>query len=364
MKLSDVSQSRDNNFNLIRIVAALAVLVTHSFAISTGARESEPFLVSLGMTMGSVAVDVFFITSGFLVTSSLLNRQSTIEFVWARVLRIYPALIVMLGLTVFVIGPLFTVLPLTSYFLDFRTSGYLLKCAFLVSGVVFRLPGVFENNPYQGVVNGSLWTMPMEMRLYITLAVLWFVLRFMNNSRLKAFKISIIILALISCILVLTRNAHFLHGIPKYSFMFFTGSAFYVLRDYIRISNMLFLSIVICLFITINNKHIFFFVYHLTIAYLLIYLAYVPAGFIRKYNLLGDYSYGTYIYAFPIQQSIAALIPGISTPYIILITVPVTILLSAISWHILEKRALSLKGNCAVCTRRLLPLRSSVHLKT
>lgn len=59
MKLSIYSQGRDNNFNLIRIVAALAVLVTHSFALAIGSGDAEPFRESLGMTMGSIAVDVF-----------------------------------------------------------------------------------------------------------------------------------------------------------------------------------------------------------------------------------------------------------------------------------------------------------------
>ena len=116
MKLSDFTQGRDNNFNLIRIVAALAVLVTHSFALTVGSGNAEPLRASLGMTMGSIAVDVFFIASGFLVTASLLNRQSAIDFIWARVLRIFPALSVMLFLTVFGLGAFFTSLPAPSYF--------------------------------------------------------------------------------------------------------------------------------------------------------------------------------------------------------------------------------------------------------
>ena len=134
MTLSHLSQGRDNNFNLIRIVAALVVLVTHSFAL-----VGE----SIGMTIGLIAVDVFFIVSGFLVTASLLTRQSTIEFLWARALRIFPALLVMLLLTVFVLGPFFTSLPLSSYFSDRTTYDYLLKCSTLFTGVVYKLPGVF-----------------------------------------------------------------------------------------------------------------------------------------------------------------------------------------------------------------------------
>ena len=80
MKLSNFTQGgRDNNFNLIRVIAALAVLITHSFALAIGTGDAEPFQQTLGMTMGTIAVDIFFITSGFLVTASLLTRQSIIE---------------------------------------------------------------------------------------------------------------------------------------------------------------------------------------------------------------------------------------------------------------------------------------------
>ena len=78
MHLSDFTAGRDNNFNLIRMAAALAVLVSHAFALAIGKSAAEPFQALLGMTMGSIAVDVFFLTSGFLVTASLLSRESWI----------------------------------------------------------------------------------------------------------------------------------------------------------------------------------------------------------------------------------------------------------------------------------------------
>ena len=104
MKLSQFAQGRDNNYNFIRFMAAVAVLVTHSFVLATGRPNTEPLRARLGLTLGSVAVDIFFITSGFLVTASLLNRRSIIDFAWARLLRIFPALLIMLLLTVFVLG--------------------------------------------------------------------------------------------------------------------------------------------------------------------------------------------------------------------------------------------------------------------
>ncbi|MEI6334978.1 MAG: acyltransferase [Methylococcaceae bacterium] len=364
MKLSNYSQGRDNNFNLIRIIAALAVLVTHSFALAIGTGDAEPFRGTLDMTMGSIAVDVFFITSGFLVTSSLLNRQSIIEFIWARALRIFPALLMMLFLTVFLLGVLFTTLPIPTYLSLSETYIYLAKCATLFMGVAHYLPGVFDSTPYDREVNGSLWTMPHEVRMYAVLASVWFVLRITPKLQLIGFKVIVVTFALMAGIYILAGHLYFHFESPESSvsrfaklfFMFFVGATFYILREYINLSRWLFWFLVIGLAVATSNKHAFFVIYVFASAYILFYLAYVPSGLIRKYNQLGDYSYGIYIYiyAFPVQQSVAALIPGVSVIQMILISATFTILLAILSWHILERRALKLKAHYIGHTRKFL----------
>ena len=158
MKPSHFTEGRDNNFNLIRIIAAFAVLVDHSYALSLGSAEAVPTII--GMSLAVLPVDVFFVTSGFLVTASLLKRQSAIEFVLARVLRIYPALLVMQVLVVFGLGLFFTTAGRASYLVNYHTLLYLIKGSTLVTCVDQTLPGVFQNNPFKNTVNGSLWTMP------------------------------------------------------------------------------------------------------------------------------------------------------------------------------------------------------------
>jgi len=118
----------------------------------------------------------------------------------------------------------------------------------------------------------------------------------------------------------------------------------------------LFWPLAIALAIAASNQQAFFVVYILSTAYILFYLAYVPSGVVRKYNRLGDYSYGIYIYAFPVQQSIAALFPGISILQMILISAIVTTLLAILSWHLLERRSLKLKEHYVDHTRRLFGL--------
>jgi peptidoglycan/LPS O-acetylase OafA/YrhL len=104
LTLGDYVGGRDNNFNLIRFLAASAVLLSHSFPLSNGDPTTEPLRSWLGLSAGEIAVDVFFLTSGFLVAGSLLTRHSVSGFAVARALRIYPAMVVSVLLTVPVVG--------------------------------------------------------------------------------------------------------------------------------------------------------------------------------------------------------------------------------------------------------------------
>lgn len=346
MRLADFAQGRDNNFNLIRIVAALAVLVSHSFPIALGKGAHEPSLGAIGLSM--VAVDVFFVTSGFLVTASLFNRQSTIDFVLARFLRIFPALWVMLLLTVFALGLSFTTAPAREYLASMGVYKYLAKCATLLAGVSFNLPGVFHANPYPDAVNGSLWTLPYEVRMYAILVLGWAILAVMKAERSQWMQRAIVAAAVVACVMLI--GTHALRpsaGSPfvRLFYMFFAGSAFHVLRSRIMLRHTVFWALAAVVVFTALFAHgAFYFVYALALPYLLFWLAYVPGGPVRHYNRLGDYSYGTYIYAFPVQQAVSALAPGITVLGLGLSAAGLTLLLAALSWHLLEQPALALKG--------------------
>ena len=92
--ISKYAQDRDNNFNLLRFIAAYLVLYSHSYALALGDPAAEPPRSVVGMSWGNIAVDVFFITSGFLIANSFFGRNNIIVFTWARILRIFPALFV------------------------------------------------------------------------------------------------------------------------------------------------------------------------------------------------------------------------------------------------------------------------------
>ncbi len=137
---------RNNNFNLLRILAVLLVVYSHSFPIS--GVDADPLERIVGFSFGHLAVDVFFVISGFLVTSSLLKRRSLRSFAEARALRIYPVLIVTAMACAFVLGPLQTDLPTATYLRDPRTWTYALQnCIAWPTGVRYHLPGVFQHVP-------------------------------------------------------------------------------------------------------------------------------------------------------------------------------------------------------------------------
>lgn len=354
MLLSIHTSNRDNNFTLLRFIASFLVLYTHSFSLKIGVIDVEPMRQTLGMSLGDIAVDIFFITSGFLITSSYINRGNVVAFIWARILRIYPALIVAMTFCVFVIGLWFTNLNMSDYLLHPDTYKYFFKNIMLFFGVEYYLPGVFQDVPYEGAVNGSLWTLPFEVRMYAILAIVLTVVvclrkkvKFLTFKNVSLFLgiFSILFLILNHYIDILPFESVFVEKFIRLFAMFFVGTMFYIWREYIILSYKWFFILLFILLLSIIYIKAYFLVYTLALPYLILFLSYVPAGTIRKFNHLGDYSYGMYIYAFPIQQSLVALYPNISIMNMVIFSFIFTLVLSILSWHLVEKKFLKLKNN-------------------
>ena len=342
--LSDYTTGRDNNFTLLRFVAATAVLVSHSFVL-TGQVENEPLTARFGLSLGAVAVHVFFVASGFLVTGSLLYRQSLRDFVAARALRIYPGLWVAVLVTIVAVGFAFTARQIGQYMTDRETWRYLARNAVLIRHPIATLPGAFSDVPYKDAVNGSLWTLPWEIRMYVALAAFWVLAKMLKVNAVRFLSAVCIALASVGTIYVLVL---FLQKkddvIALMSTMFAVGAALRVLQNRIPVSNRL--AMVLCavlMLAAIFSPFIFGLIYRLAVPYLVVYFAFVPGGFIRHFNALGDYSYGIYIYAFPIQQATAHFLPGIQPYEMMAKSFALTLLFAVGSWHLVESRALGLK---------------------
>lgn len=340
--LGELAVGKDNNFNLLRLLAAFAVLISHSFAMLG---HPEPFAATVGKNLGAMAVDIFFVASGFLVGASLIRAQNVGDYLLARALRIFPALWVMLLLTVLVLGVVFTRLETTVYLSELQTWRYLWKNLFLMSGVEFYLPGLFEANRLQGIVNGSLWSMIYELSMYVLLLLSWVIYAYLRKVLHARLAFIAAVIGLLLSLWITDQNYVLEHKqLLRFSWFFFIGTAFYLLRNQIRLSTKLMVLIAVLggIALAISGHH-FLMLYYLALPYCLFYLAYIPVGKLRLYNRFGDYSYGVYLYAFPIQQALVFIFPDWSVLTLIFVAGSFTLILAICSWHWIEQPALQLR---------------------
>lgn len=326
------------------MIAALMVLVSHSFAIATGDGNKEPLRLWLGVTPGAIAVDIFFIVSGLLVTQSMERHARVFTFVRARFLRVWPGLLVAMVLTVFVLGVALTKLPLSDYLSDKGTWRYFIDNTTVFHRISWTLPGVFGSNPLPDSVNGSLWTLRHEVRAYAFLLLTWWVsYRLLRRGPWFYW----LVLAIAGVTMLMHLQALSGATVESSSWrlyaMFAMGGALYMLRSRVSLAFRWWVMCALALTLAVLYQPAFGFAYSLLLPYLVIWLAYAPAGVLTHYNRVGDYSYGTYIYAFPIQQTVALILPGISVSGLLGLSFVVTLLFAAASWHFVEKPAMSLK---------------------
>jgi Acyltransferase family len=160
---------RDNNFDALRLLAAVAVLVSHAFLIAEGSEGREPLMRLTGgeSKLGLVGVFIFFAISGFLVSESYEKTRSPLRCLAKRALRIFPGLFAALLVAAFVIGPLATRLPLADYLERQAVYSYVVGNT-LLNLTTHELPGVlFVDNPVGLEVNASLWTLRYEFMMYL-----------------------------------------------------------------------------------------------------------------------------------------------------------------------------------------------------
>ncbi len=340
---------RDNNFNLIRFLAATLVLYSHSFPLS--GTPGEPLERVAGFSLGHLGVDVFFVISGFLVTGSLLSKSRLRSFLRARALRIYPALTANAVGCAFLIGPLMTRLGRGAYFGGIEPWRYAAQNATAWPwGVQYTLPGVFERLPVHAVVNGSLWSLPWELTMYAMLSVLG-AIAFMRPALLDRRRLTWALVAIAACATLgyavnetfeLSHAFAVVQGL-RLTALFFVGAAAYVFRE--RVPLALPPVLVACVLLALGSVfgRGLMVLYVLTLPYVVFYLAYVPGGLVRRYNALGDYSYGYYLWAFPVQQCVMTFRPGSSQLALSAIAGILTLVLAIASWHLLESPMLALK---------------------
>jgi peptidoglycan/LPS O-acetylase OafA/YrhL len=333
----------DNRFDVLRLLAAWLVLFSHCYPLA-GRNAEEPLLQAIGVTLGAVGVTLFFAVSGYLVTQSLQRSPSLWVFAKRRALRIYPALVCVTLFATLALGPLLTALPQADYWTHERTWKYLWNAtAWRVS---YLLPQVFADNPFPAAVNGSLWTLPYEVRCYLALALLGVL-----PGRLSV-KLALVTIALIAAgaardVLPTLGSSDKLWGLDHYHVRL--GLTFAIGGLYASLSSRIGPSLGACIALAAValvlpggawREMTATAAFCTGILWLALHGRWLP----RIPASMGDWSYGVYLYAFPVQQCLAwAGLHATSFVAYVLASTAITFALAGASWHLVEKQALRLR---------------------
>lgn len=336
--------SRENNFDAVRLIAAAAVIYGHAHPLT-----QSPEVVVMGNSVQALAVKVFFALSGFLVTTSWQRNPNPISYLQKRALRLFPGLILLLVLTVFLLGPLLTKHSMQKYFSDASTWRYFFYNIFLNPN--YSLGGLFSGNPYPNAVNGSLWSLPVEFFMYLLMPCILIISRIGGNSALFSFFTFCLAAASLWALrsgMPLPTEVYYgssLSSILDVAPYFFIGATFAVSKFHkiLNPGTALFLVAIAVFFqpsSAIAKELMLYFV--LPISVLSLGISSTPI--LNRAGRFGDFSYGLYLYGFVVQQVFLLFNPEQAALANTLWSLAVSLILAAVSWHLVEKRALRMKN--------------------
>jgi peptidoglycan/LPS O-acetylase OafA/YrhL len=333
MKISYFLNKENNNLDLARIILACLVIVGHSeFLNGSGGYWIDPFHYFFKFTYaGAFAVKVFLFISGLVVTNSYLSKKSAVYFVVSRLFRILPGLLFVLLVTVFIFGPIVTNLEVKEYFSQLNYFAYIRHNIVFYSD--YLLPGVFVENLYPNIVNGSLWTLRYEIGCYFVLPVLFL---FLGNRNKKYFIFPVLLVFIDS----LLPNRFFLGFIDNNPEKYLLPMAFAYGVFFAIFSKTIFINI----YVVLVSFLVFFFLKSTVYGEVFFTLAscnFVIFLFSLKYILKMkpkyDISYGIYLWGFLIQQTLFSLFGHIDIIIHCLLAIIFSMLLAAITFIFVEK---------------------------
>ena len=335
----------NNNFDFLRHFAAFIVLYGHSFDLC-GEVWHKNFYSINGVNYTTLALIIFFSISGYLITSSYQNSSNIFTYLKKRCLRLFPALWVNIILIWLFLFLFVREVSVHEFFSD--KNSWLYFASLTIIKTHTYIDTIFAQNPYAHSINGSLWTLAYEFYFYLLVPLLS--LLYFYKSR-WAYLILIIVLF----VLYVYLNEHTVkYGIPiiglnllnfsAFGFYFFFCGWIYLFANHFtkklkEVSILFIISILIVIFF--ERFDLFYLIFPIFI----INIGTASWPFINRIGNYGDISYGLYIYAFPIQQSIMYFNGGSINPFIlVLLTLLFTTPIALLSWVFIEKKALKLKN--------------------
>jgi len=356
-------------FDAMRVGLALSVLFIHTglMRVATPEMQLEPIFPYAPLARWAfdfVPLPMFFALSGFLVAGSA-ERLSIGQFLINRGLRILPALAVEIVLSALVLGPLLTVYAVSQYFSDPLFARYFLN---IIGNIQYELPGVFLSNPQPGIVNGSLWTVPHEIACYMLLVGLMFTGLF--RRRFLVLLATLALFGLSMAVFICGRLGIVLpyHDALTYLFvtrgaarlvpLFLAGIVLYQYRDripyrfgYALAAAAAYVAIAAFGSPEWNANPIFSFVSAPIFAYVVVYAGLSPK-LVFKPLARGDYSYGIYLYGYPLQQAMIQTMPWIDNrPAFFALSIAAASAMAIFSWHVIEKPVLRLRRKFSLTAR-------------
>lgn len=370
--LGDVCENRNNGFNLLRVVAATGILAAHCMLVIPVRYDIESVIGRGFLMMTDLLLAVFFVFSGFLITASLERSQNLLRFTVARVLRIFPGLIVVAAVLAFIVGPVFSTVGFFDYFTSAQTWAFVPSLAIFLDPST-PLPGLFETHPVAGLVDLSVWTLRYEVIVYAGFPFAY-LLFLHGNKGLRAASVllgfAVYIMAQQVPSLQFKHDASNIGAINiliHFSMSFLVGASIWMYRRYIPNSFPMLANLWLLYYLS-NETSLAMFTGVIAAGYTIIWLAFLDVNWMKSYNRFGDYSYGLYIIHFPVGQVFYQLNPDGSPVVLTLQTFVVSLGLAMLLWKWVEKPALAqvnqvegrlskllevLKGACGFTAPRL-----------
>lgn len=343
-----------NNFDLVRLIAALLVIYGHSFSVVPES-GGQDFLFSLsGYATAGMAVKIFFFLSGLLVVNSLLEKRSISDYILARFFRIFPALALVLIVSALVIGPLATDMPIGHYFGNPNTYLYIKRQLLMQSWGTqglgyYNLPGVFSNNAYKSTVNASLWSLVVEVYAYLFIAAVYLVGLF--EKRIATFFVVLVIFdSLLPSRIIFTFLPLGNEDFSFLPFCFACGVLLALHKEQIQISGELgigFLLLFLLMHGTVFERFLFYLSAFATVVY------FATNRIMLKFRPKVDVSYGVFLWGFPVQQSLVHWFPYLGRLENCLFSMFIATFMGFLSWFLVERRAISLGKYLAIRVRTL-----------
>ncbi|MGK0267252.1 MAG: peptidoglycan/LPS O-acetylase OafA/YrhL [Maricaulis sp.] len=336
-------ENKSNTFTAMRIAFALVVVYAHAVLIPMGLPYQGVWPEFVDATV-QLALDGFFILSGYMITASLLNRHDMLAFTASRVLRIFPGLIAAVLLMWLVIGPLFTDLPQGQYWSDAQTLQFPLMVLSQADPLA-GLPQVFNASPIGMTMNGALWTIRYELLAYLGVGLLAAVGLYRNRSLILVWAgLAVAIGILYQMFGYSGIGEGTIGSMARFGPAFMIGAGFYAARDQLPLSAG-YVGLALLAAFASRGTAMGPVMLQIALAWLYLWVGFldVPGRIGKALREVEDVSYGVYILHWPLGMMAFALIPGIGANALFAIMTVSAIALGWVMRVTVEKPALALK---------------------